>query len=178
MVAARREAARSPPLPITTLPPFPPPPLPLPTATILLLLLLLLPPPPPSPPPPPPPQPPPLPPPPPSPPPPPPPPYLLHLLLGGELSHAFVRELPSCSTNRISVSEVLAADRGARAEKAESALEELQIRLATQMALVDSAQEKLQRTSKELILSELRAKLSSPQLKSTLNSTYMTHEVF
>lgn len=49
---------------------------------------------------------------------------------------------------QISASEVLATDRGTRAEKAESALEELQVRLATQIALVDSAQEELQRTTK------------------------------
>ncbi|XP_032665876.1 uncharacterized protein LOC116841702 [Odontomachus brunneus] len=61
-----------------------------------------------------------------------------------------LREDKRILLDKVSVGEALAADRGARTEKAESALEELQVRLATQVALVNSAQEELLRTSKEL----------------------------
>ena len=48
----------------------------------------------------------------------------------------------------MTASETLAAERGAKAEKAESAAEDLQIRLAMQIALVESSQQQIQRYSK------------------------------
>lgn len=39
-------------------------------------------------------------------------------------------------------------ERGARAEKAESVVEELQLRLVAQVSLAESTQEQLQRTSR------------------------------
>ncbi|XP_014470227.1 PREDICTED: dynactin subunit 1 [Dinoponera quadriceps] len=78
-----------------------------------------------------------------------------------------LREDKRILLDKVSMSEVLAADRGARAEEAESALEELQVRLATQMALVDSAQEELQRTSKELRTTEAERQRLERCLKSS-----------
>lgn len=51
---------------------------------------------------------------------------------------------------KVTASEKLAAERGAMAEKAESAAEDLQMRLAMQIALVESSQQQNQRYSKEL----------------------------
>ncbi|XP_076672057.1 uncharacterized protein LOC143371080 isoform X2 [Andrena cerasifolii] len=50
----------------------------------------------------------------------------------------------------VTASETLAAERGAMAEKAESVTEDLQMRLAMQIALVESSQRQIQRYSKEL----------------------------
>ncbi|KZC09126.1 hypothetical protein WN55_11590 [Dufourea novaeangliae] len=46
--------------------------------------------------------------------------------------------------------ETLATERGARAEKAESAVEELQLKLATQMAMFETSQQQIQRYTKGL----------------------------
>lgn len=49
---------------------------------------------------------------------------------------------------QVSASEVVAAARGARAEKAEFAVKEIQLQLATQVTVAESTQEQLQRTSR------------------------------
>lgn len=53
----------------------------------------------------------------------------------------------------MSASEALATERGARAEKAESTVEELQLRLVAQVSLAESTQEQLQRTSRYIGIS-------------------------
>ncbi|XP_071864546.1 uncharacterized protein isoform X2 [Bombus fervidus] len=50
----------------------------------------------------------------------------------------------------VTASETLATERGMRADKAESCVEDLQLKLATQIALVESSQEQIERYSKEL----------------------------
>lgn len=49
---------------------------------------------------------------------------------------------------QVSASEALATDRRIRAEKAESTVEELQLRLTAQVAQTESTQEQLQRIFK------------------------------
>lgn len=61
-----------------------------------------------------------------------------------------LREDKRILLDKVSASEALATERGARAEKAESTVEELQLRLVAQVSLAESAQEQLQRASKEL----------------------------
>lgn len=48
----------------------------------------------------------------------------------------------------MTASETLATERGMRADKAESCMEDLQLKLATQIALVESSQEQIERHSK------------------------------
>ncbi|XP_060821742.1 uncharacterized protein LOC132910193 isoform X2 [Bombus pascuorum] len=54
----------------------------------------------------------------------------------------------------VTASETLATERGMRADKAESCVEDLQLKLATQIALVESSQEQIERYSKELKANE------------------------
>ncbi|XP_050478090.1 uncharacterized protein LOC126867549 isoform X3 [Bombus huntii] len=54
----------------------------------------------------------------------------------------------------VTASETLATERGMRADKAESCMEDLQLKLATQTALVESSQEQIERYSKELKVKE------------------------
>ncbi|XP_050573983.1 uncharacterized protein LOC126914287 isoform X4 [Bombus affinis] len=54
----------------------------------------------------------------------------------------------------VTASETLATERGMRADKAESCMEDLQLKLATQIALVESSQEQIERYSKELRVKE------------------------
>nr|XP_050848291.1 uncharacterized protein LOC127063057 isoform X2 [Vespula vulgaris] len=61
-----------------------------------------------------------------------------------------LREDKRILLDKISASEALAIERGSRADRAESAIEDLQIRLAAHVALVDSAQEQNQRYAKQL----------------------------
>ncbi|XP_071562934.1 uncharacterized protein [Temnothorax nylanderi] len=61
-----------------------------------------------------------------------------------------LREDKKILLDKVSASEALARERGARAEKAESAVEDLQLRLVAQVSLTESTQEQLQRTSREL----------------------------
>ncbi|XP_018403541.1 PREDICTED: uncharacterized protein LOC108780361 [Cyphomyrmex costatus] len=61
-----------------------------------------------------------------------------------------LREDKRILLDKISVSEVLATERDARVEKAESAIEELQLQLVSQVSLAESAQDQLQCTSREL----------------------------
>ncbi|KAM0731626.1 hypothetical protein ACS0PU_001168 [Formica fusca] len=61
-----------------------------------------------------------------------------------------LREDKRILLDKVSASEALATDRRIRAEKAESTVEELQLRLAAQVAHAESMQEQLQRLSREL----------------------------
>ncbi|XP_011173624.3 ribonuclease Y [Solenopsis invicta] len=61
-----------------------------------------------------------------------------------------LREDKRILLDKVSASEALATERGGRADKAESAVEELQLRLVAQISLAESLQEQLQRTSREL----------------------------
>ncbi|KAF3423740.1 hypothetical protein E2986_09353 [Frieseomelitta varia] len=54
------------------------------------------------------------------------------------------------ASENVTASETLASERGMRADKAESVVEDLQLKLATQIALVESSQEQIERCSKEL----------------------------
>nr|XP_012231956.1 PREDICTED: coiled-coil domain-containing protein 102A isoform X1 [Linepithema humile]XP_012231957.1 PREDICTED: coiled-coil domain-containing protein 102A isoform X1 [Linepithema humile] len=65
-----------------------------------------------------------------------------------------LREDKRILLDKVSASEVVAAARGARAEKAESAVKEIQMQLAAQVTVAESTQEQLQRTSRELHAAE------------------------
>ncbi|EFN68842.1 hypothetical protein EAG_07463 [Camponotus floridanus] len=69
-----------------------------------------------------------------------------------------LREDKRILLDKVSASEALATDRRIRAEKAESTVEELQLRLAAQVAHAESTQEQLERISKTE-LRELRERL-------------------
>ncbi|XP_076765858.1 uncharacterized protein LOC143432831 isoform X1 [Xylocopa sonorina] len=58
------------------------------------------------------------------------------------------------SLRTVTASETLAVERGTRADKAESIVEDLQLKLATQIALVESSQEQIERYSRELKVKE------------------------
>ncbi|KAL6268392.1 hypothetical protein P5V15_001527 [Pogonomyrmex californicus] len=70
----------------------------------------------------------------------------------------------------VSASETLATERGVRAEKAESTVEELQLRLVAQISLTESAQEQLQRTSKKLQTTEMEKQRLEKRLKASESS--------
>ncbi|EZA51107.1 hypothetical protein DMN91_003303 [Ooceraea biroi] len=78
-----------------------------------------------------------------------------------------LREDKKILLDKVSGSEALAAERGARAEKAESTVEGLQLRLATQVALFESTQEQLQRTSRELQATEAEKHRLEKRLKAS-----------
>ncbi|KAK9309513.1 hypothetical protein QLX08_000768 [Tetragonisca angustula] len=61
-----------------------------------------------------------------------------------------LREDKKLLLEKVTASETLATERGMRADKAESNVEDLQLKLATQIALVESSQEQIERYSKEL----------------------------
>ncbi|XP_043519478.1 uncharacterized protein LOC122533636 [Frieseomelitta varia] len=61
-----------------------------------------------------------------------------------------LREDKKLLLEKVTASETLASERGMRADKAESVVEDLQLKLATQIALVESSQEQIERCSKEL----------------------------
>ncbi|KOX75361.1 hypothetical protein WN51_13231 [Melipona quadrifasciata] len=61
-----------------------------------------------------------------------------------------LREDKKLLLEKVTASETLATERGMRADKAESIVEDLQLKLATQIALVESSQEQIERYSKEL----------------------------
>ncbi|XP_036146690.1 uncharacterized protein LOC105839587 isoform X2 [Monomorium pharaonis] len=59
-----------------------------------------------------------------------------------------LREDKRILLDKVSASEALATERGGRAEKAESAIKELQLQLVAQVSLAESVQEQLQRASR------------------------------
>ncbi|XP_050478089.1 uncharacterized protein LOC126867549 isoform X2 [Bombus huntii] len=65
-----------------------------------------------------------------------------------------LREDKRILLEKVTASETLATERGMRADKAESCMEDLQLKLATQTALVESSQEQIERYSKELKVKE------------------------
>ncbi|XP_020287951.1 uncharacterized protein LOC109856745 [Pseudomyrmex gracilis] len=69
-----------------------------------------------------------------------------------------LREDKKILLDKVSASEALATERGARAGKAESAVVELKLRLEAQTALAESAREQLQRASKDLEATETERK--------------------
>ncbi|KOC69048.1 hypothetical protein WH47_09605 [Habropoda laboriosa] len=56
----------------------------------------------------------------------------------------------SINVLQVTASETLVTERGTRVEKAESMVEDLQLKLATQIALVESSQEQIERYTKQL----------------------------
>ncbi|XP_014609276.1 PREDICTED: protein hook homolog [Polistes canadensis] len=76
-----------------------------------------------------------------------------------------LREDKRILLDKISASEALATERGTRADRAESAIEDLQIRLAAQIALVESAQEQNQRYAKQLKDTEDQRMILEKQLR-------------
>ncbi|PBC29877.1 hypothetical protein APICC_02928 [Apis cerana cerana] len=75
--------------------------------------------------------------------------------------------LEKARTIFITASETLAAERGTRADKAESIVEDLQVKLATQIAMVESSQEQIKRYSKELKVKEDEKNKLIKRLKSS-----------
>ncbi|XP_076765859.1 uncharacterized protein LOC143432831 isoform X2 [Xylocopa sonorina] len=65
-----------------------------------------------------------------------------------------LREDKRILLEKVTASETLAVERGTRADKAESIVEDLQLKLATQIALVESSQEQIERYSRELKVKE------------------------
>ncbi|CAK9830351.1 hypothetical protein ANTRET_LOCUS7538 [Anthophora retusa] len=61
-----------------------------------------------------------------------------------------LREDKRILLEKVTASEILITERGSRAEKAESMVEDLQLKLATQIALVESSQEQIERYIKQL----------------------------
>lgn len=78
-----------------------------------------------------------------------------------------LREDKRILLEKITASETLAAERGTRAEKAESIVEDLQMKLATQIAMVESSQEQIKRYSKELKVKEDEKNKLLKRLKSS-----------
>ncbi|XP_017877876.1 WEB family protein At5g16730, chloroplastic [Ceratina calcarata] len=81
-----------------------------------------------------------------------------------------LREDKRILLEKVTASEALATERGARADKAESIVEELQLKLANQIALVESSQEQIERYSKELRIKEEEKNKLMERLKSTENT--------
>ncbi|XP_025075753.1 autophagy-related protein 23 [Pogonomyrmex barbatus] len=81
-----------------------------------------------------------------------------------------LREDKKILLDKVSASETLATERGVRAEKAESTVEELQLRLVAQISLTESAQEQLQRTSKKLQTTEMEKQRLEKRLKASESS--------
>ncbi|XP_078036225.1 uncharacterized protein LOC144469637 [Augochlora pura] len=65
-----------------------------------------------------------------------------------------LREDKRMLIEKVTASETLAKERGARAEKAECAAEELQLKLTTHIVLTETSQQQIQRYIKELKISE------------------------
>ncbi|XP_017798079.1 PREDICTED: centromere protein F-like [Habropoda laboriosa] len=61
-----------------------------------------------------------------------------------------LREDKRILLEKVTASETLVTERGTRVEKAESMVEDLQLKLATQIALVESSQEQIERYTKQL----------------------------
>ncbi|XP_003694710.1 keratin, type II cytoskeletal 74-like [Apis florea] len=78
-----------------------------------------------------------------------------------------LREDKRILLEKITASETLAAERGTRADKAESIVEDLQMKLATQIAMVESSQEQIKRYSKELKVKEDEKNKLIKRLKSS-----------
>ncbi|XP_061930100.1 uncharacterized protein LOC107996081 isoform X2 [Apis cerana] len=78
-----------------------------------------------------------------------------------------LREDKRILLEKITASETLAAERGTRADKAESIVEDLQVKLATQIAMVESSQEQIKRYSKELKVKEDEKNKLIKRLKSS-----------
>ncbi|KAI4498555.1 hypothetical protein M0802_006261 [Mischocyttarus mexicanus] len=81
-----------------------------------------------------------------------------------------LREDKRILLDKISASEALATERGSRADRAESAIGDLQIRLAAQIVLVESAQEQNQRYAKQLKDTEDERKKLEKQLRSNIEA--------
>ncbi|KAK2580699.1 hypothetical protein KPH14_011329 [Odynerus spinipes] len=81
-----------------------------------------------------------------------------------------LREDKRMLLDKISASEALATERGSRAERAESAIKDLQIRLAAQVALLESAQEQNLRYAKQLKETEEDRIRLEKQLRSSVEA--------
>ncbi|XP_011255538.2 intracellular protein transport protein USO1 isoform X1 [Camponotus floridanus] len=78
-----------------------------------------------------------------------------------------LREDKRILLDKVSASEALATDRRIRAEKAESTVEELQLRLAAQVAHAESTQEQLERISKELQVADVEKQRLEKRLRAS-----------
>ncbi|CAL1677627.1 unnamed protein product [Lasius platythorax] len=76
-----------------------------------------------------------------------------------------LREDKRILLDKVSASEALATDRRIRAEKAESIVEELQLRLAAQVAHAESTQEQLQHISRELQVTDVEKQRLEKRLR-------------
>ncbi|XP_011874537.1 PREDICTED: coiled-coil domain-containing protein 186 [Vollenhovia emeryi] len=81
-----------------------------------------------------------------------------------------LREDKRILLDKVSASEALVTERGVRAEKAESAVEKLQLRLVAQISLAESTQEQLQRTSRELQTAAAERQRLEKRLKASENN--------
>ncbi|XP_072756670.1 uncharacterized protein [Anoplolepis gracilipes] len=78
-----------------------------------------------------------------------------------------LREDKRILLDKVSASEALATDRRVRAEKAESTVEELQLRLAAQVAHAESVQEQLKRISRELQVTDVEKQRLEKRLRAS-----------
>ncbi|XP_029047882.2 A-kinase anchor protein 9-like [Osmia bicornis bicornis] len=78
-----------------------------------------------------------------------------------------LREDKKILLEKVTASETLAVERGARADKAESVGEELQMKLATQIGLVESLKQQIQQYAKELKSKEEEKSKLEKRLKSS-----------
>ncbi|KAH0945510.1 hypothetical protein HN011_004669 [Eciton burchellii] len=76
-----------------------------------------------------------------------------------------LREDKKILLDKVSASEALAIERGTRAEKAESTVEELQLRLVAQVALAESAQNQVQHICRELQVTQMEKQRLEKRLK-------------
>ncbi|XP_012152824.1 uncharacterized protein LOC100876298 isoform X2 [Megachile rotundata] len=86
-----------------------------------------------------------------------------------------LREDKRILLEKVTASETLAVERGSRADKAEQAVEDLQVKLATQIGLVESLKQQIQQYAKELKTKEDEKSRLEKRLKSSEESGRSLH---